>query len=641
VLPFNLSLFRYCAPLAALAPHVLIAWQPGTYPTAPARMHSRGFTVNNMSRNDVLGFWHAVYQASEGYENRIGWTGNLDGKPGTVSRTFADDVERRINFFRAMSGVPSNARVNTVATVVIDPADPYKPSPSTRKSDAAQSAALMLIRNYNPATGTDPAIDHDPKPSLAGWTPAAWNANANGNLAFGLFGPGAITEYMMEEVVSGTATSAWNSLVGHRRWCLVPDSTDFATGDQPGGSPLQPPTNVLYITQGSSEKIADSTPDFVCYPSPGFFPAAVNSRFWSLGRDDADFSKAQVSMRDAGGRPVNVVAVRHNATYGSPAAIWEVAGPAAAKFVATDQTYHVTVTGIQGLGIPSSHTYSVTLVNQDKITSNQSLSGSASAIANSTTTYGFIPPPDSEAVRITAFQRKPATWKEGAEKSPKPKVIAKTSPKYKLLASNSDKGSLGALSNSRSFRLTFPVSYDKLARGVPEQSFEIDRLILPKSGARLEFSYRRGFMTKGSVLVAELSKDGGATWKQIGKPITGISNTQYDETSSRAAIAFPSSGQPVRVRFRYYAKKGQPIYTHEAAPTSPTGIFIDDIAFNNCDWLEPRNTTVLPSSANSFAFGKSTAGAPLVKGDRWVLALSTKLGGRWFPYGPVKPVTVK
>jgi hypothetical protein len=640
-IPVSRSLFRFCAPLAALAPHALSAWQPGTYPPAPARMHSRGFEVNHLSRNDVLGFWHAVYQASEGYEKRIGWTGSLAGNPGTVSRVFADDVERRINFFRAMCGVPANARVNSGSTVVIDPADPHKPAPSTRKSDAAQAAAMMLFRNYNPSTGTDPAIDHDPKPSLAGWTPAAWNANANGNLAFGLFGPGAITEYMMEEVVSGTATSAWNSLVGHRRWCLVPDATDFATGDQPGGSPLQPPTNVLYITQSPGEEIADATPGFVCYPSPGFFPAPVNSRFWSLGREGADFSKAKVSMKDSGGRPVTIAAVRNNATYGNPAVIWEVAGPAAAKFVAADQTFHVTVTGIQGAGIPSSHTYSVTLINPDRITSNQTLTGSALVNATSTATYGFTPPADCEAVRITTFQRKPATWKEGAEKSPKPKVIGRTSSKYKLLTSSSDKGSLGALSKNRSFRLTFPSIYDKLARGVPDQSFEIDRLILPKSKARLEFAFRRGYMTKGSVLVTELSKDGGATWKQFGKPITGVSDTKYDETSSRAAVSISSSGQPIRVRFRYYAKKGQPIYTHEAAPKSPTGIFIDDVAFKNCDWLEPRKTTVLPNTASSFVFGKSTAGAPLVKGDRWMLALGTRLGGRWFPYGPVKAVTVK
>jgi hypothetical protein len=604
-------------------------------------MHSRGFEVNHMSRNDVVGFWHAVYRASEGYESRIGWTGSHTGKPGTVSAVFADDVERRINFFRTLCGVPANARVNSGSTVVINPDDPHKPASSTRKSDAAQAAALMLIRNYDPATGSDPAIDHDPKPSLAGWTPAAWNANANGNLAFGLFGPGAITEYMMEEVVSGTATSAWNTLVGHRRWCLVPDATDFATGDQPGGSALQPPTNVLYVTQSPGEEIADTTPGFVCYPSPGFFPAPVNSRFWSLAHDGADFSNAKVSMKDSGGRTIGIVAVRNNSTYGSPAVIWEIGGAAASKFVANDQTYHVTVTGIQGAGIPSSHTYQVTLINPDKITSNQTLSGSGLVSADSSSVYAFTPPTDCEAVRITSFQRKPATWKEGAEKSPQPKVIARTSTKYKLLASKTDKDTLGALSDSRSFRLTFPVSYDKLARGVPEQSFEIDRLILPNPKARLEFTYRRGYMTRGSVLVAELSKDGGTTWKQLGKPITGVSNTKYDETPSAAGIAIPSSGQPVRIRFRYYAKKGQPIYTHEAAPTSPTGIFIDDIAFKNCDWLEPRQATVLPNAASSFVFAKGTAGAPLVKGDRWALSLSTRLGGRWFPHGPVKAVTVR
>ncbi len=627
--------------MAAMAPGGLIAWQPATYPTAPARMHTRAFQVNNHSRNDVVGFWHAVYLASEGYEKRIGWTGKFTGNPGTVSRVFSDDIERRLNYFRAMCGVPANVRVNTGSRVVIDPADSFKPSVSTRKSDAAQAAALMLLRNYDPATGKDPAIDHNPKPSLTGWSPAAWNANANGNLAFGLFGPGAITEYMMEEAGSGTATSVWNSLVGHRRWCLATDATDFASGDQPGGSPAQPPTNVFYITQHSGERVPNGAAGFVSYPAPGFFPAPVNSRFWSLSHASADFGNTKVTMSDAGGKPLPIRAVRTNATYGDPAIIWEVAGAAAAKSVAKDQTFHVRISGIKSSGLPANYGYSVTLINPDRITGNQSIRGAAAVAANSSANFFFTRPADCEALRVSTFRRKAATWSEGAENSPKPKIIDRTSPKYKLRVSNTDKGSLGALSGGRSFRLTFPSAYDSLARGVPEQSFEIDRLILPKSGAKLGFSFRRGFMTRGSVLSVEISKDGGVTWKQGGKAITGVSNTKYDAAPSRASIPIPRSSQPVRVRFRYHAKKGQPIYTHEAAPASPTGIFIDDIKFGNCDWLEPRKSTVLPKNATSFTLSRATAGAPLVKGGRWTLALGTRLGGKWFPNGPMKPVSVK
>lgn len=626
--------------LAGLSPLAATAWQPGTFPAAPQRMQSRGLAVDTQSRNDVVAFWHAVYQESEGYEKRISWTGNYSGNPGSVSRAFVDDVERRLNYFRAMCGVPANARVNSGSTVAILPDDSFKPSPMTKKSEASQAAALMLVRNYNSSNGTNPAIDHSPPSSLTGWSAAAWNASANGNLAFGLYGPGAITEYMMEEVVNGSATSVWNSLVGHRRWALDPRATDFATGDQPGQSAFLPPTNVLYITQNEDELAPGVTPDFVCYPPAGYFPAPVNSRFWSISHPDADFDNATVTVKDANGKSVPVLDIQSNSSYADPALIWEVGGDAATKSVYADRPFLVTINGIQGTSLPASVSYTVTLIHPDRLTFNQTLTGSPFVKARQSGSYSFIPAPAVEAVRIGAFRRKPATWKEGAESQPKPMIIDRTTSNYKLLSHISDPTHIGPLSGSKSFRLTFPYIYDPLVRGVPEQSFEIDRLILPKAGARLEFMFRRGFMSRASTLVAEVSSDGGVTWRGIGKAIKGVSDSIYDNAPSRASLVIPASSQPIRVRFRYFAVKGQPIYTHANAPSSPTGIYLDDISFKNCDWLEPRKSTIVAKADGTFTFNSTTAGAALVEGDRWCLAMGVKLGGRWFPHGPMKMVNV-
>ena len=42
-----------------------------------------GFTVDRQSRNDVVSFWHAVYMGSEGYQDRVNWTGSISGNnPG-------------------------------------------------------------------------------------------------------------------------------------------------------------------------------------------------------------------------------------------------------------------------------------------------------------------------------------------------------------------------------------------------------------------------------------------------------------------------------------------------------------------------------------------------------------------------------
>lgn len=627
--------------LIAALPCCLSGWQPGVIPAPPARVASSGFAVDSQNRNDVVAFWHAVYQSSEGYEKRIGWTGNFNGKSGTTSDAFVADVERRVNYFRAMCGVPADVRVNTDSTLVIDAGDSHKPPPGTLKSAAAQDAALMIIRNYDPATGNDPAMSHDPPKSLAGWSEAAWNANAKGNIAFGLFGPGAITEYMIEEYSTGATISNWNSLVGHRRWLLFSEATDFATGDQPGASALRPPTNVLYIGQKPGQLAPDPTPGFVAYPSPGFFPAPVNSRYWSLSRAGADFSSASVKVTDAAGNPVAVTNVQRNSSFGEPAIIWQVSGSAASRSVFSDTTFRVSVTGIAGTEIPTSYIYPVTLINPDRLTSNQAISGPKAAVSHKSTVYSFTPPASAEALAVTAFRRKSSAWKEGAEKSPKPRVIDRSAGTYSLKAKMADFGVFGSLKGAYAFRLTFPVSYDLTTRGVTEQSFELDRQILPKSGAKLVFLYRRGYMTKGSTLVVETSNNGDVTWKTAGQPIKGVSDTKYDTKASTAAVALPKSSQPIRVRFRYFTKPGVAIYTHEAAPASPTGIFIDDITTRKCDWLDPAKTTQLAATASQFSFNTSSAGGSLTDNSRWTLGLQTKLGGKWFPHGPVKSLTVK
>lgn len=632
-------LTRFITGVIAAFPCAAVAWMPGGDPVSSASA-TTGLSVATNNRNDVVAFWHAVYQASEGYHERVGWTGNYSGKNGKLSKEFEKDVERRVNYFRAMCGVPAAVNINANSTVFIESTDSHKPPASTLKSDAAQASAMMLIRNYDPSTGKDPAITHDPAKSLTGWSTQAWNGNAHGNLAFGIFGPGAITEYMVEEISNGSTTSFWNALVGHRRWILFPEATNFATGDQPGDSVSRPPTNVLYISQKPDELIPDPTPGFVAFPSPGYFPAPVNSRYWSVSRSGADFSAATVKMTDSGGNPVTVSGIKRNANYGDPAIIWEVGGATSSKSVFSDATYNVKITGIGGTGIPSSYSYSVTLINPDRLTSNQTISGSSGPIANQTTNYTFTPPPGAEALGITAYMKRTATWVEGAEKKQQTRVIDRTAANYPLYAKTSSFAGFGNIAGPRAFHLTFPVAYDLMARGTPEQSFELDRLILPGANGQLRFLFRRGFMTKTSTLVVEVSRNGGLTWSQAGKAIKGASNTATDVKISTAVVKLPQSVEPVRVRFRYFTKPGTPIYTHEAAPTSPTGIFIDNITTKNCTWLEPRKTTYLPTNATTYQFNATTAGGALSKGSRWGLAMRTKLGGKWFPAGPVKSLVV-
>ena len=588
----------------------------------------------------MVAFWHAVYVASEGYQNRIQWTGDYTGSNGTVSSDFVDDVERRLNYFRSMSGLNSNTRVSGNSTVVIERDDIFKPAASTLKSTASQNAALMLVRNYNSSSGSNPALTHYPASNLIGWTAQAWNATSKGNFAFGIYGPDAISEYMIEKFASSTVTSSWNSLVGHRRWNLFPRATVFATGDQPGKSATVPPTNVFYVLQKPSELLNDVSTDFVAYPAPGYFPATINSPYWSVSREGADFSSATVKMTDSAGNPVPMVSIRRSDDYGDPAIIWEVNSSVSVQSVYNDVTYNVSVSGIAGKDIPSVYDYSVTLINPDRLLTNPQLIGVSSLAVNGTTTYTFAAPAGAESIQILAARRSSKTWTENAEKPASAKVIDGTGANYPLIVKPSSFSSFGNVTGNYAFHLTFPVTYDIVKRGVPEQFFEVNRDIIAKSNAKLTFQYRRGFMTMNSNLVVESSSNGGLTWKTLGPPIKGISDTTYSASSVATSRALSKSAIPIRIRFRYFTNGGS-IYTHEASPSFPTGIFIDDISVKNCDWLEPFKGTTYPATATQFVFNSKSVGAKLTRGNQWQLRLRTKLGGKWFPPGPAKTVAVR
>jgi hypothetical protein len=614
------------------------AWTPGTYPVAPLRMHSSGLGVNVKDRNDVIAFWNAVYQASEGFEKRMAWTGNYTGNNGVTSADFADDVERRLNYFRAMCGVPANVQVNTTATVVISPADAYKPSTSTLKSSAAQSAALLLVRNYDAANGSNLAITHDPAPSLTGWSTAAWNASAKGNFSFGFCGPTAITEYMLEQYNSDTTLSSWNSKVGHRRWCLYPPATNFATGDQPGTGLNRPPTNVFYIAQKLEEMTPPAKAVFVAYPPSGYFPASLNSPFWSLSRENANFSAATVKMTDASGTNIPIQSVESGGQYGDSSLIWKVATSAALRAVYNDTRFNVVVSGIQGVGIPTSYSYSTTLINPDRLTSNQSITGVSKLQATKSATYTFTPPMRAESLQMLISTTSKAAWKDDAETTTTSQVIDRTSSVYPLISKTANFGAFGSLTGTRAFRLTFPTVYDVTTRGVPQQIFEVKRDIIPSGKAILTFQYRRGFMTTASKLAVELSTTNGLTWTQIGKTISGIGNT-YDVSSKMVSIPLPASTTPVRIRFRYFSTSGS-IYTHEKAPTLPTGIFIDEISTTGCSLWKPMKTVALSKSATSYLFGAKASGLTFKKGSNWQLRLQTKLGNKWMLPGPAKRISI-
>ena len=634
----QMTLLRCMA--AGIAPVLTLgtvgAWTPGTYP-AP----SRDLAVDRSERNDVLAFWHGVYQASEGFQDRMAWTGNYSTDPGAEgsnSAAFIADMERRLNYFRAMTGVPATARMNSSSTVVIAAGDAHIPPSDTLKSAAAQRAALMITMSYNPATPQviPPEYSHTPPVSDI-WTEVTWNAANKGNIALNVNGPDAISAYVLENF-SGSQ-SGENSAAGHRRWLLKAASTDFATGDVPlFFDPSDPSTrraaaNVTYVVPKTAE-LAAVAPTFVSYPPSGFFPAPLNARFWSLTYPGANFAAATVSVTHIGGSLVPVTVMSRNFPAGDSTITWQVPSEHAAKSFPDDRTYSVTVSGISGAGIPTSHNYQVTLVNPNRLTSDQSLSGTSVPHPPTPAKYTFTAPSFAESLRVNTYRQIPVAWTENAELGNPSFIIDRTIGGYGLLSEISFQATpeIEPIAGERSFRLTH-----NTALTPPDQIFELGRGILPRQAAALKFQYRRGFMTSASKLFTEASTDGGVTWAQIGDAISGTGTNMVDPAVTDLSISLPTSENPVYIRFRFVATPGS-IFADNAFPTFPTGIFIDSITTENADWLEPRKTNELAADTGTFTLDLTTQGGPMLVGEQWHLALQTKLGDRWFPDGPLKAI---
>ncbi|MBP9903402.1 MAG: CAP domain-containing protein, partial [Verrucomicrobia bacterium] len=102
-----------------------------------------GFSVNANSREQVRSFYNSVYLASDGVP-MFTTSDVATCTPGTNSTAFKEAVLRRINWFRAMAGMP--------AAVTLDP--------TLNAKD--QEAAVIMSRNG--------ALSHHPPTSWSCYT---------------------------------------------------------------------------------------------------------------------------------------------------------------------------------------------------------------------------------------------------------------------------------------------------------------------------------------------------------------------------------------------------------------------------------------------------------------------------------------
>ncbi|WP_209423874.1 CAP domain-containing protein [Melaminivora jejuensis] len=144
-----------------------------------------GYAVNTHDREAVRLFYASVFASSQGVSS--GWTGSVTRcDPGSTSVAYQQATQRRINWFRAMAGVP--------AAVVLDEGFSRK----------AQQTALMMSAQRQ--------LSHFPDASWACYSPEGAEGAANSNLGLGSAGAQAVAAGYMQDF--GDSNAPWAIAAG-------------------------------------------------------------------------------------------------------------------------------------------------------------------------------------------------------------------------------------------------------------------------------------------------------------------------------------------------------------------------------------------------------------------------------------------
>ena len=620
--------------------------------------------VNRHSRNDVVAFWHHYYMASEGYEAR--WGGDVDFENCTLtppSEEFTKDVQRRVNYYRAMAGLPGNARFEE-QEVYRENDDLFSPAAGTTKLQAAVAAALSIgSQDYDSNNIENFSLSHDLDDSFECFNATAWNGAKNSNLAANLWGPGAIDGYMFEFGTPSDPLS--NKNVGHRRWILFSAVGGMATADIPPvvtqEAVIRPAINVHYVLGDFQQRQLQ----FVAWPNDGFIPEPIVPELWSLSYPGADFSEAQVTMTGPDGQNISLNVVtrslgiprRDQPPLMPPAEnvtpknddIHMPDGPGRGYYADStivwipqnlpssfdeDMTYQVTVTGIKEAPL-TTVTYPVTIINPNVVDELELIGTDTPPIEGANYYFGGFPAYSEYEFEVS--MRMPEIPVEDAEGVPA--IIDGSLAGVDLVGAHSFSATDPAFPDFYEDGKSFRLAFKRLV--IEPHWFEIDRSLTTSPGATVNFRYRRGEMSQPTYMDVETSIDGGVTWQKTNRRINGQNQAidrQFFDSSANLPVA-----DGVRVRFFQSWEQNQAVGFNyvDLAPNRAAGIFIDQISFTNAETATPPISFTLPAGGLQAPLTSEAFGQNLQAGRTYSLRARPRVADFTFAWGPVKEVTVQ
>jgi hypothetical protein len=553
------------------------------------------FSVDTSSREQVRSFYNAVYASSDG--TPIGSTADQSScTPGTNSTAFQEVVLRRINWFRAIAGVP--------ATVTFDSGENAKD----------QQAAVIMSSNGE--------LQHVSTNGWLGWsciTSDGTNAAGDSNLALGEDGPDAITGYIWD-------FGANNPEAPHRRWILYPQTQVMGTGDvPPEGTNLAANATWVFDANYGGTRPATRAP-YVSWPPAGYVPYQAVYPQWSFALSNADLSAATVSMTSngvnmavtiqtyVGGYPTN--GYGENTLVWYPTSLDPTSASTTFPFSGTDTVYTVTVGNVVTGAGAKNFNYNVTVFDPSTPGADYFppvISGSSQPSVNAGNSYACTAITNATSYQLLASQGTNGSLIDNAQNGLVNFTVSPSVPDFPAIT-NAPAGS------GNCFHLCHSPS-------MSAESLQMHELLLPATNTILSFKSYLGYSTSDETAYVQASPDGGVTWQNIYiQAGTGGSESAF---SQRTFSLSDYAGLPTLLRFNFIYDGGANGYYEDGFNVE--GWCIENILVTNTSQL--INLATNSTVSTNFTF------TPVQTGGYNLFARALIFTQFPLGWGPVKTVT--
>ncbi|MBV8657958.1 MAG: CAP domain-containing protein [Burkholderiales bacterium] len=539
-----------------------------------------GWQVDNTNRAAVRLFWRVRYRAAapSGF-----WSGNLAScDPGETLPQHRLLTLARVNWFRAMAGVP--------ADVQEDPA-------ATRKT---QAAALVVAANGH--------IAHDIDASWRCYSDDAHEGAHVSLLGSGSNGPEAVTNFIRDD-----GPQNWGG--NHRRWLLYPQTRFMGVGDVPHPDKSRAASGFTAFDGLFGTNRPAVKHDFVAWPPPGWVPYQVVFPRWSFSLPDADFAHAKVTVsRDGNMLPVQIEPIDTGA--GEPSLVWRVTLPEDREHMRRpdgDAHFHVAIDGVASHDDIKHYSYDVDVFDPDA-DPEQGLQTRVTRTGGGQT-FRLDNPVGATGAEWRALHVSPWPLSEGAE-SGFGALSYTGSNDYPVIQTTV------VASGSHAFRLAHTRLGDEiLTLAAP--------VIVGNHGA-LSFKSRRGVAGGGEQAIVEVLPEGHDDW-------ISLYNQTSDGRTASAETAFSAkridlaayAGRTLRLRLRYAFGGG----SYFSPDDVRVGWYIDDLRLDDAFRIDETMPVVM-THQNQFTF------QPARPGD-WRLQARPMVYGAPGDWGPLTAATTE